>query len=223
VYGGNAVWSQNWTTNFDFSGIAWDRFQCGTLVSPRHMICAAHFPRFLGDKVTFHDRFGTPHQRTIVAEVTEGFNARAVVGDCHIYLLDQPLPDTVKWYSFLPPSYRYTDALVGALVVLTDQEKKALVSKVRDASYGISYVKDDSLSPVFHENLVKGDSGHPVFVVVNGELVLVSLHTVGGTGGSGTFYSHPSQYSGFIHLFNRFSHGYSISLFDMTGWGTYLP
>jgi len=223
VNGGNAVWSQNWTTNFDFSGIAWDRFQCGTLVSPRHMICAAHFPRFVGDKVTFHDKFGTPHQRTIVAEVTEGFTSTAVVGDCHIYLLDQPLPNTVKWYKFLPPTYRYQDTLVGAPVIMTDQEKKALVTKVQSVSFGLSYVKDDTLSPIFHENLVSGDSGHPVFVVVNGELVLASLHTVGGTGGSGTFYSHPSQFSGFVHLFNRFANGYSISLFDMTGWGTYLP
>lgn len=46
-------------------------------------------------------------------------------------------------------------------------------------------------------NLVAGDSGNPAFVVVNGQLVLVSTNTFGGTGSKGPFFGGPNV-QGFI-------------------------
>ena len=44
-----------------------------------------------------------------------------------------------------------------------------------------------SLPKGFYEDLIKGDSGNPSFVLVRGEPVLLETHTSGGAG-AGPFY-----------------------------------
>ncbi|MFK5893308.1 MAG: cadherin repeat domain-containing protein [Pseudomonadota bacterium] len=56
----------NWASQFDFSGVGWDRVQAGTLVTNQHIIVAYHYRRDIGSTIVFHAKDGTRVERTVV-------------------------------------------------------------------------------------------------------------------------------------------------------------
>ena len=74
-----------------------------------------------------------------------------------------------------------TDNRPAAL--LLDQEEKALIGDWRGG--GGYYYPTDADRLIFSEQVISGDSGNPSFLIVNDELVLVTVWTYGGAG-SGT-------------------------------------
>ena len=191
----NAQWSNNWTRRIDFTGVSWQRRQAGTAITPRHVVFAAHYPVKTGVTITFHDRAGNPHQRTLTERISLRKNSiEEGRSDITVVLLDSPLPPSIKPFRLLPPRTDYEYTLPETPVIVTEQKRRAFIHKVsRPYRNIISFRKNESFSESLYKNLIKGDSGHPSFILVGGEPVLIETHSVGGSG-SGPFYSSPAVF-----------------------------
>lgn len=208
---GPSVWGENYTRRLDFSGVAWDDRRTLTLVSPSHVVMAAHYERPVGSKAVFHDRKGKPHVRTVTAI------ARVQGMDLSVGLLDAPVP--VRYYRVLPPSTGYAQALPGCLVVVTDQHRRAFVHEVRSVTgHVIGYRNPDASRGIvlLTKSLVAGDSGNPAFLLVGGELVLVGTHTTGGPG-AGPFFGSPSVQAGVNAAMAKLGGGHQLSVVPLAG------
>ena len=186
-------WNSGWTRRLDFSGVSWTRKQAGTAITPRHIVFAAHYALRPGTPITFHDRSGNVHKRKIAKLIS--FRGQKVPiesrSDIAVALLDSPLPPSVKSYRLLPPRTDYSYTLKGSPVIVTEQGRRAFINKIgRLSGKTVGFTKNENVPAKLYKPLIKGDSGHPSFLIVGGELVLIETHT-GGGGGSGPFYSNP--------------------------------
>ena len=169
--------SNNWASEFDFSGIAWNGIKAGALITNQHIVLAAHLRRNIGEKVYFHRKDGTRIIRTIIGfKNLKDYDSR--LGDACIQKLNEPVPDDIKVYSILNSSALGDfSSLIGAPLITTDQRRKAFIAKVTyfSASSNKIYFSKNSKVPSFmYHFVVNGDSGNPIFMVVNGELTFIA-------------------------------------------------
>ena len=205
-----STWGHNFTQRLDFTGVAWDDTRTLTAVSPLHVVMAAHYQRPVGSTVVFNDRSGRPQRRTLVAVEPLGF------ADVAVGKLDSPLPSGVKSYRVLPPSSNYS-SLAGCLAVVTDQQRRAFVHEIASIQgNSLSFRHSERVSPILRKHLVTGDSGHPSFLLVGGEMVLIGTHTSGGPG-SGPFYSSPQLFSAVDAAMTKLGGGYRLSVVPLAG------
>ena len=192
--------------------------RCVTLISPRHVLGATHFGPRPGHSYTFQSMNGTTFTRSIVA--TNCLSDTDIV----IGLLDSEIPpDVIAPAKLLPPNYpdfiktgRYLP------VVAMDQEKKALVYEVKDLNATPSPTTFDSPSQTarspFYEEAIVGDSGHPLFLVINTDAVLLGSFWTGfnspGTPETAVFHE---QIQAAMDLLAR---GYSLTFFDFCAVAT---
>lgn len=174
-------WLNNWAANLDLTGVSWNDSRTATLVSPSHVVMAAHFMRPANVAVMFHDKKGRPYERYITG--VKVLNT----GDIAVARLNLPLPAEVKWYPFANAS----DAQIGRPVIVSDQTKTLSVHRV-DAVAGavVRFGYFPALNVIYQRNLIAGDSGNPSFVIKGGMLYLLETHTTGGAG-AGPFYGDP--------------------------------
>ena len=178
---GDSVMNTTWTRKFDASGISLNNNRTCTLVTPQHVVMAAHYKRPVPSEVVFHDRNGKRVSRILVS-------VQNVHGDCAVGLLNQPLPANYKPYPLLTPDANYSEKLKDEFVIVTDQKRRLFVHQVRSITNGLLSMRfDESQQIGYGKILIKGDSGNPSFVMVNNEPVLVETHNYGG-GGTGPFY-----------------------------------
>lgn len=207
---GPAQWSSAWTRRFDMTGIAWNRKRAGTAITPRHIVYAAHYQHKIGTKLVFHDRTGKPHTRKVVAGsgrlvLPSGWRTDIAVG-----LLDKPLPPSIKTYRLLPPRSDYDQILPGCPVLVTEQKRTLRIHQVRNLyNKNIAFLRNDRVSELHYKGLVVGDSGHPSFLIVGGEPVLLETHTGGGSG-SGPFYSDPEVFKELRKAVAKLDSNYSV-------------
>lgn len=175
-------WLTNWAANLDLTGVSWNDPRTATLISPSHVVMAAHFMRPAEVAVMFHDKKGNPYERYIT-----GFKV-LTTGDIAVARLNLPLPPEVKWYNLANGS----DASVGRPVIVSDQTKTLSVHRI-DAVAGavIRLGYSPELNLVYRRNLIGGDSGNPSFIYQGGQLLLIETHTTGGPG-AGPFYGDPA-------------------------------
>ncbi len=179
---GSSKWLNNWAANLNLTGVSWNDTRTATLISPSHVVMAAHYTRPSDVPVMFHDRDGNPHERYITS--VRYLNT----GDISVGRLNRPLPPEVKWYRMASPS----DATIGRPVITSDQRNVLSVHRIKAVTGPvISFDYVPGLDPVYQRNLVVGDSGSPTFILKSGELVLLETHTSGGPG-SGPFYGDPT-------------------------------
>jgi hypothetical protein len=174
-------WLNNWAANLDLTGVSWNDSRTATLISPNHVVMAAHYMRPSDVAVMFHDKKGNPYERYITAVRTLN------TGDIAVGRLNLPLPPEVKWYRLASAS----DATIGRPVIISDQTNTLSVHRieaVQGAIIRFGFIPE--LHPVYQRNLIIGDSGNPSFLLKNGELVLLETHTTGGPG-AGPFYGDP--------------------------------
>jgi hypothetical protein len=175
-------WLNNWAGKLDLTGVSWNDARTATLVSPSHVVMAAHFIRPSDVPVMFHDKKGNPYERYISAVKV------LTTGDIAVARLNLPLPPEVKVYRFADAA----DATVGTPVIVSDQTMTLSVHRIEAVAGGVirlGYHPD--LAPVYQRNLIVGDSGNPSFLYKNGDLVLLETHTTGGPG-AGPFYGDPA-------------------------------
>lgn len=159
----------------------------GTAITTRHLISTDHLNYHIqvGDEVRFVTANDVVVHRTAVA-------TRAVPGvDFHLILLDDYLPGSITpckippadFYLYMPLGMQFQGNKPGVLGLMLDQEEKGLVGAWHQVSeYYASYTTPlDATALDFHEGLVSGDSGNPGFMIINGELVLLTVWTSGGS------------------------------------------
>ncbi|MDQ8192605.1 hypothetical protein [Roseibacillus persicicus] len=187
-------WNSGWTRRIDFTGVSWSHRQAGTAITPRHLVFAGHYPLKVGTSLTFHDRSGMVVGRKIEKLVSFRNRKEGLRADVAVALLDRPLPPSIKTYRLLPPREDYSHTLPGCPVLVTEQNRRVFIHQIRGCSGRvISFQKHPNFPDRLYKNLIKGDSGHPSFLLVGGEPVLIETHT-GGGGGSGPFYSSPALF-----------------------------
>jgi hypothetical protein len=187
----------------------------GALITPRHHIQAAHAKRDMGDTIYFQSQDGSIVSRTIA-------NQEDLLPDLTLNLLSSDLPNSIKPAKVLPSGDAYftsQDFTTGVPCVVID--RNLVVSVFRWAGYWPSdYIKisplanGDTLESLADVSLDDGDSGAPVFLVINGEVVLL------GTPRSPTQLSGPhnirAAVEGAIDLMGRFGH--SLQEIDLSGF-----
>lgn len=182
------------------SGAPWWQ-RGGTLITRKHVLFATHFVVGIlpngGTPLIFVDDNNNVIKRNII-EYGYDTNER----DIAIALLDEEVPSNIKIAKVLPPNY--TDFMTIApsfakLAVVLDQEEKAILKILTNLS---SYdalgngviVQDVVINNIgalnnfyndyinFSENIVVGDSGNPIFLIIDNELVVLStfLTVTGG-------------------------------------------
>ncbi|MBK1827475.1 hypothetical protein [Haloferula rosea] len=183
---GPVLWNQGWPWKLDLTGVAWDRSNTATAITPRHVVMASHYIRKQGEPLVYHDRKGNRHVRRV--EKVIHFKERKFSGDVAIGLLDQPLPASVRTYPLPAPRADGGEALIGATALITEQKRKLYFHQIGRISNTTIGFRSDRRNPESRQKkLIAGDSGHPSFILSKGELVLIETHTGGGAG-SGPFY-----------------------------------
>ncbi len=213
-----------WAAGLNLTGISpWNSNggvrRAGTLISPRHIILAAHYPLSIGDTVRFVDSGNTVIDRTIAGVESLGWPAAPDFQVC-VLNADATGCDYAKvlpsdWADYLP-----NEATLIPVFGL-DQEEKALVRDINTigATSVSCQVPTDETRLEFYETVISGDSGNPSFVVISDELVLLSVWTYGGAG-SGHFIS--AYKSEIEAAMVSLGGGYStLTEIDLSGFNTY--
>lgn len=192
--GSRSIPANNWTSQFDFSGVSWNDNRTATAISRRHVAMAGHFTRHLATPLVFHDREGRPHKRRLV-----GITPLHQLGDIAIGTLDAPLPPEITHYPLAAPG----DATYLRAVLVTDQTRTISIHRigpVKGRRVQLGY--DPKIDRRHRRNLVVGDSGNPAFIIQGGQLRLLTTFTSGGPG-MGPFYGHPDIRSRISEITNR--------------------
>lgn len=202
---GPSSWGRNFTRRLNFTGVGWNDNRTVTLVSPVHVVMAGHHQLPVGSTAVFHGRDSKPYHRKIEAiENIQGI-------DIAVGKLDSPLPSIVFPYRVLPPSASYA-TLAGCLAVVTDQNRRAFIHEVSEVrGDGLVLAYSSRVPAHLKKTLIGGDSGNPSFLLVGGELVLVSTHTYGGPG-IGPFYSSPRVFAAVNIAMTRLGGGHRLKV-----------
>lgn len=203
---GPAVWADNWTRHLDLTGIAWNGEAAGVLVTRQHVVFARHYQWKLGAPLVFHDRDGGRHERRLRRK--RGIRGRSV-DDIMVGMLDAPVPAGIKVYSLFPPEAPFDGyTLLGARAILTNRHREVVVREINAITRGhprgrpghLVRLKAAEGVPVFAQGqLVRGDSGHPGFLLYRGEPILLETLTYGGYG-RGPYYGAPEYQAEILRI-----------------------
>jgi len=197
-----------WATGFDLSCVAvynsygmqfstngccpWESAsrRAGTLISPRHLIYAHHYTIPNGTQLRFISRSNTIVTRTL----TDSMQISNT--DLQVGVLDANVPRS--WIDFakvLPANFThyFPASLDGIPALCFNQNQEALISDIASLypsatnATRISFAMpaDEARKP-FYRDKVSGDSSQPAFLILNGQVVLLTVWT-GGGGGIGGF------------------------------------
>jgi hypothetical protein len=191
-----------WCSNIDITCISPSNSndnhrKAGTLITPRHILNAAHYEYGVGTKVYFVSQDGnnTVYERTVVSKVRHP-DYSPYYPDFTVYCLDSDLPsDKVAPCKVLPSNYAtyLSNQDLNQFrppTLCLDQEEKAIITNLLALSSMSSFAAPtDATRLLFYESKIMGDSGNPAFLILdlgNGpELILLTVWTYGGAG-SGT-------------------------------------
>jgi len=197
----NGIYTRNpncWASDLDLTCLSpWNlssvNLRAGTLITPRHCILAAHFILRAGDSIRFVTKDNVTIRRKIIAhKVNTDWNAYKP--DIEIITLDSDVPNTITPCQFLPSNYvnYIANDGKGLPVLYTDQEEKALALEVMNINLDKRFELQGSNVPnrtALSETVISGDSGNPIFLVLNDKLVVFGFFTYGGFG-SGNALTH---------------------------------
>ncbi len=175
------------------SGASWNT-RGGTLITRKHVLFAKHYKTSIlpngGTPLIFVDENNNAIRRNIIQYGDD-------ISDITIALLDSEVPSNIKIAKVLPKNYQdymvlgwptggdLDYGLLGILGVGLDQEEKAHVKTSTTVDYNSLYhiIAFDNFSgpqgsinpyPQWTEDIVVGDSGNPVFYIIDNELVVLT-------------------------------------------------
>lgn len=194
--------------------------RAGVLISPRHLLFAAHFPVAAGSMVQFIAADGAVVQRTLTAlKVHPEFKPN--YPDIAIGVLDADVPPSISFVKVLPDDWRRNIlSPVGLPVLSFDQWDRAGVRDVAVIGEQ-SIVYREPQSPgraALYHPLIVGDSGKPAFWIIGNELVLLNVWTGGGAG-SGTWLV--PQKAAINAMMKELGGGYQLTDIDLSGFPSY--
>lgn len=164
------------------------QFRAGTLITSQHIWFALHYPMPIGTVVTFVAADNTVVTRTIVSSAV-------VTGDAMIAKLDSPVPGTItpcKMLAANHTSYLPTmnvqiingNSPIGKIPAFATNQNElgsigALTAVTADSS--VIYGDHPNYAGWMH-SLISGDSGSPILIPINGDLVALACYTGPGGG-----------------------------------------
>lgn len=172
----------------------------GVLISPRHVLFATHYAPTAGTSLRF-----VTTENVVVSRVLSSIVAipsiASLYPDFTVGLLDSDVPSSISFAKVLGAEAQAKlpdDWLTKPLPAITaDQEEKLTVRDWINYAWSQGtnaapcgfvqpglppYTENTPLRGPFYEGLVSGDSGSPSFVFINGQLVLLTVITGGGSG-----------------------------------------
>jgi hypothetical protein len=163
----------------------------GTLITKKHVLFAKHFATSIitgGTPLIFVDENNNVIRRNIISYANDTNT------DISIALLNDEVPSNIKIAKVLPTNHTtYMNMLTGRILCVgLDQEEKALLKiyaglvsyspvsgiiyrnilaiNLNPASYAPEYSEYSSWT----ETVIVGDSGNPIFFIIDNELVVLS-------------------------------------------------
>ncbi len=192
----------------------------GTLISPRHIVFARHFPFSASTTIVF-----IASDNSVVSRKIEKVElATSTNIDIGVALLDRDMPPSIPFYPIVPSNvwqrYLGTAGTADIPIIYLDQEDKVGVQTVKanafySNSINMSHAKGAGKRAEFDEPIVLGDSGNPAFAVVGSQPVLLFTHF------DAPFGPNFSTHFDLINfLMYKLGGGYQLSTLDLSRFGT---
>lgn len=205
---------------------AGEAYYAGTAISPLHIIFAAHYEIPVGATIRFIAADNTVITRTMIAKGTHPSYVPHFP-DLTVGQLDSALPGTITPCKILPDNWaaKLPGLATGktALPALClDQEEKALITDLFTltdrADFTAPYLINAAARVPYHETKITGDSGNPAFLIINDELVLLTVWTYGGAGGGTAI---QPQRAAINALMASLGGGYTLTDADLSSFTSY--
>ena len=214
-----------WAYDVDLTGISpWNSSGynqlAGTLMTPRHVIFAEHFHPWPGTVMRFITKDNQIIQRTITAVKTHP-DYRPYYPDINIAVLDNDAPSSIKFCKILPTNWQtYLNTFKRTPCLALDQEEKALVTDGNTIGNFVNFmIPINSKRLEFFENIIGGDSSNPCFMIINGELVILTIWTFGGAGAGTSVLNLKNDINTMISQLDTqvgINTGYQLTHFDLS-------
>ena len=194
----------------------------GVLISPRHIIFAAHYQINNGSTVRFVDNNNNTVTRTMINKLTHP-DYIPYYPDLALGLLDSDVPNTIGFVKILPQNWSdYLPSLSSLYrlpCLVLDQEEKALISELRSLSTTANFSAPSNPTRLaFFESIITGDSGNPAFLIIDDELVIITVWTFGAAGGGTSILFHKNAIN---TMMSTLGGGYSLTEIDLSGFTDY--
>jgi hypothetical protein len=218
-----SVWCADWDLSpiSPWNGTGGGRM-AGTLISPRHILFAAHYQPAVGTTLRFVTMAGAVVVRTLSAKRTHPAYT-PYYPDLTVGLLDADVPEGISFCRILSEGWEdYLPALsyLRPIPALTlDQEEKALVTDWSVEGFSTRFsVPTSAQRLAFYEAKIGGDSGNPALLWVGGYLVLLTLWTRGGAGSGTSVAYHRASIN---LMMSQLGGGYQLSSVDLSAFPSY--
>lgn len=154
------------------------RYKAGTLISKRHILFAAHYQIATNSAIRFIAADGSVVERTMTAKQIMP-NYSPYYPDLCVGLLDSAVPDSIPFAKVLPTNWAsYIPTLAQTPALSTDQNDNLNVCNITGIGPKVSFgAPTNSVRLPFYSTPVVGDSGNPIFWMINGQLVMLSAFT----------------------------------------------
>jgi len=218
--------SNCWAADLDLTSISpWNSTggsqRAGTLISPRHVLFCEHydFHPAVGATIRFVASDGTVVNRTINALETHP-DYVPFYPDITIGVLDSDVSASIGFVKILPQNWaNYLPSLSSSYklpCLVLDQEEKALISCLYLLNTRANFlVPTESSRFAFYESIIGGDSGNPAFLIIDDELVIITVWTFGGAGGGTSIVYHKDAINTMMATLGG---GFSLTEIDLSGF-----
>jgi hypothetical protein len=225
--------TDNWTqkgTALDLTCISpWNstgaNTRAGTLISSRHILFAKHYPISNGATVRFVKQDNSVVDMTLLSQSNPA-------SDIKVGLLSADVPAGISFAKVLPDDWddylpsEYTNAGQGIPTLGLDQQEKAIVTDISTlAGANVScQVPTDETRLSFYEPKITGDSGNPLFMIVNDELILLTCWWYGGAGSGPSVHNYRSEINAAMAALDTAAGNTpdkTLTSIDLSGFNTY--
>jgi len=227
--GGVYVRNMNcWASDVDLTAISpWNsnagNKKAGTLISPRHIVFANHYTYPNGTTIRFITNDNQIIERTLQSQTRIGST------DIQVGLLNSDVPGTITFAKTLPTNFTnylasystgFAPYPLYVPIASVDQEEKLLVSNCARINSEIQITTPSNTTYSdrydFYETIIVGDSGNPIFVLINNELVLLSCFETNLGGQSLT-----NNYTAINTAMTTLGGGYQLTDIDLISFPSY--
>ena len=196
----------------------------GCAVTLRHVLNCAHAGFGVGQVLVFVDDNGASVLRTVIATV--GVTNTDILAS----LLNADLPATIHPCMVLPPTFTNQMPLVASRIQLVGMTQNELWAPfigynfIFNTANPYIFISPNSIwvGVSYNVNIVSGDSGHPIGMMIGTNLVLVSHWYTGGSGNN--YAALEPQINWALHYLstnNAIGSDYQLTTKDLSSWPSY--
>jgi hypothetical protein len=164
----------------------------GTLITPRHVIFATHYPMTGVQQLTFFSRAGQSYARKLVSTKSLEY-VSGTVPDLSVGLLDEAIPTNAILPAYILPgnfTNYLSDTQENLPAVWLNQHKEVClweVSPLKGNGQVVLFPPKHERFKAYAKGIIYYDSGSPVYWFIDGRPVLLTVWTRGsGNNGVGT-------------------------------------